>query len=70
MDDWRADVAVHATRLERLETDLTDIKQDIRVIRDFMVQTKGGWRALAAAGAVGGAVTATIAKVLPYLTFK
>ena len=76
-DDLKADVAVHNTRLDRLESDIRDLRhaveagnRDIRDIRDFMLQTKGGWRALAAAGVIGGGISATITKLLPFLTAK
>lgn len=69
-DELRADVAVHGTRLDRLEDDLSEIKTDIRAIRDVMMQAKGGWRALVIVGGVSGTVGALIGKLLPFLPLK
>jgi hypothetical protein len=69
-DDLKSDVAVHGTRLDRLEDDLNEIKKDIRAIRDVMMQARGGWKTVILVGGVAGSVGAAIGKFLPFLATK
>ena len=50
-----------STRLEVLEREMSEIKTDIRWMRDQVQQTKGGWKTIAflisASGVLGGLVT-------------
>lgn len=76
-EDLSARVAVHGSRLERLEDDLDNIRDDLRAInkslqdiRDVLMQAKGGWKTLVMVGGIGGAVGAFLAKVLPFIPLK
>lgn len=76
-EDLPARVAVHGSRLDRLEDDLKELKRiveegnrGIRDIRDIIMQTKGGWKTLMIVGGVAGTVGAAVAKLLPFLPFK
>ncbi len=66
-DELKADVAVHGTRLDRLESDLSEIKDDLRAIRDVMMQAKGGWRTILLVSGVAGSAGAVLGKFLPFL---
>ena len=50
-----------STRLEVLEREMSEIKTDIRWMRDQVQQSKGGWKTIAilisASGILGGVVT-------------
>ena len=50
-----------STRLEVLEREMSEIKTDIRWMRDQVQQSKGGWKTIAflisASGILGGGVT-------------
>ena len=70
-----------ATRLAVNESEVRHLREDVREIKDAMRETKnsiaainesmqqvrGGWKALAAAGAVGGSIVAGILKFFPIL---
>lgn len=54
-------------RWELLRADLAGIRNDVSAIKITLAQAKGGWRALAAAGAIGGAIMAGATKILPFV---
>lgn len=54
-------------RWDLLRADLAGIRSDVGAIKITLAQAKGGWRALAAAGAIGGAIVAASAKILPFV---
>lgn len=71
-------IAVHVAecvqRQARIEEKLDAIHDDqkeqstrLRTIEDKMTEAKGGWKVIAAAGAVGAAMMAAVVKLLPYL---
>lgn len=61
----------------RLEAEVAALKKtvdqmaaDMRAIRTTLDAAGGGWRVLVAVGAVSGAVTALLVKLLPFLPFR
>jgi len=67
-----ARLAVNESEVHRVREDIREMKQSLHdtrtslaAINDMMQQVRGGWRALAAAGAVGGAIAAAIIKLVP-----
>lgn len=76
--DVERQIAVHVAecmqRQARIEEKLDAISDGLReqggrlrTIEDKMTEAKGGWKVIATAGAVGGAIMAGAIKVLPYL---
>lgn len=70
-----ARLAVNESEIRHMREDIREIKEAIRetkvsmaAITATMQQVRGGWKALAAAGAVGGTIVAAAAKVVPLLT--
>ena len=42
--------------VDQLVTDVKQLKEDVRAMRDLMEQSKGGWRTLAFLGGIAGSV--------------
>ena len=49
----------------KFSEDFKDLSLDVRHIRSALDQQRGGWRALAAVGALAGGAGALLAKFLP-----
>lgn len=54
-------------RMNSVESDLQEMKKDVKEILEVMNQAKGGWKTLVIVGTVSGAVGAFLAKFLPFL---
>lgn len=76
--DVKRELAAHtaecAQRQKRIEEILGEIKNDVkdqggrmRTIEDSVTERNGGWKVIAAAGAVGAGIMAAAAEALPYL---
>ena len=58
----------HAARLDSVESDISEIRSDVKKILAEMHQAKGGWRTLMLVGGMAGAVGALVGKFLPFFT--
>ena len=56
-----------AARMDKVETDLAEMKSDLREIRDTVISVKGGWRTIVIMCSVSAAVGALAAKLAPFL---
>jgi len=50
-------------KLKRLETEVSEMRADVREIRDVVVSVKGGWRTLAVIAAISSVVGGVIVKI-------
>ena len=56
----------HCTESSTLfRADMKELRSDVAAIKDSLAQAKGGWKALAASGTIGGAIVAAAMKFLP-----
>lgn len=59
-DDLHQQIGRHDAQIESLQTDMSEVKADVKTILQFMNQAQGSWKTLVAIGglaaAVGGAV--------------
>lgn len=66
-----AECAMRQKRLEEILGEIRDSQKEtggrLRMIEDKMTEAEGGWKVIAAAGAIGGAIMAGAVKALPYL---
>jgi CHAD domain-containing protein len=54
-------------RMAAVETDLHDMRRDVREIRDALVGLRGGWRVLSLVVAISASFGAVASKALPLL---
>jgi hypothetical protein len=52
-------------RMAAVETDLHEMRRDVREIRDALVGLRGGWRVLSLVVAISASLGAAASKVLP-----
>jgi len=50
-------------KLKRLETEVSEMRADVREIRDVVVSVKGGWRTLAVIAAISSVVGGANVKI-------
>lgn len=63
-------LAVLETEMEAMKRSMDDMKSDLRIIRDTLIQAKGGWKTLMLVAGLASTVGAILAKIAPFLTFK
>ena len=60
-------IAVLETEVEAMKRDMADMKSDLRIIRDTLLQARGGWKTLMLVAGISSTVGAFIAKLSPWL---
>ena len=63
-------IAVLETEVEAMKRDMADMKSDLRIIRDTLLQARGGWKTLMLVAGLASTVGAVLAKILPFLTIR
>lgn len=56
--------------VKALTKSVEDMAADLKAVRSAMDAAGGGWRVLVAVGAMSGAASALLVKVVPFLPFK
>ena len=68
--DTQREIGRQGGRLDSLERDMSELKTDVKAIRETLSQAKGGWKTLLMVGGAAGAVGAVIGKFIPFITGK
>ena len=63
-------IAVLEVEVEAMKRDMGDMKSDVRVIRDTLLQARGGWRTLMLVAGLASTVGAILTKFIPFLFVK
>lgn len=63
-------LAVLETEMDAMKRTMDDMKMDLRIIRDTLIQAKGGWKTLMLVAGLASTVGAALAKIAPFLSFK
>ena len=66
-DDTQRTLGEHQGRLSRLESDIAEVKADVKRLLAQANQAKGGYKTLMLVGGVAGAAGALVGKFLPFL---
>lgn len=62
-DEMQRDLGRHEAEIESLQSDMRDLKKDVKLILSTLSEARGGWRTLLLVGGVAGAVGAVLGKV-------
>ena len=62
-----ADVAKLEVKVNHLETDMMEVKKDVKSILAVLNQTRGGWKVIVLVASVAGTAGAVAAKLFPFL---
>lgn len=63
-------IAVLEVEVEAMKRDINDMKGDLRIIRDTLLQAKGGWKTLMLVAGLASTVGALLTKFLPFMLVK
>jgi len=63
-------VARLEVQVERLEKDMTEMRDDIRFIRKKLDEATGGWKVFMLVGGVGVAIGGVLIKIISILPWK
>lgn len=63
-------VARLEVQVERLEKDMTEMRDDIRFIRKKLDEAAGGWKVFMLVGGIGAALGGFLIKVLSMIPWK
>jgi hypothetical protein len=63
MTDIERDIGRLEGRVDALESEIREVKADVKAILAVVNQAQGGWRTIVMVGAVAGAVGALLAKL-------
>lgn len=66
-DSNSVNIAVLQTKMSTVETEIHEIRTDIKSILSTVNQTRGGWKVIIAVAGVAGATGAFAAKLIPFL---
>lgn len=66
-DDTQRTLGEHQGRLSRLESDIAEVKADVKRLLAQANQAKGGYKTLMLVGGVAGTAGALVGKFLPFL---
>lgn len=60
----------HGAEIANLQRDMSEIKADLKAIRDTLSEAKGGWKTLMLVAGVAGTAGAILSKIFPFLVVK
>lgn len=56
--------------VKALTKSMEEMSADLKAVRSAMDAAGGGWRVLVAVGALSGAITAALVKVIPFIPLR
>jgi hypothetical protein len=56
-------IGVHEAKIEGLQADVSEIKADVKLIRETLAEARGGWKTLMLVAGASGAVGAILGKL-------
>jgi hypothetical protein len=63
------DLGQHAAKIERLQSDMEQMKQDMHEIKTILSEARGGWRAVVIISGLSGVCGAAIIKLAYMIGF-
>lgn len=65
-DELHQQVGRHDAQIVSLQTDMTEVKSDVKQILAFMNQAQGSWKTLVAIGGLAAAVGGVVGWIISY----
>ena len=67
MNGYERELGTLTAKINRLESDVSEMKDDVRAIKETMSEARGGWKAIALVSGISGTIGALIAKFAPFI---
>lgn len=69
MSEYERELGEMSAKIHHLEATVTTMSQDLRDIRDTLLQARGGWKTVMMVAGISATVGGLMAKIIPFLTF-
>lgn len=69
MSEYEREIGEMTARIQHLETTVTEMREDLRTIRDTLLQARGGWKTLMLVAGISATIGGLLAKIVPLLSF-
>lgn len=67
MSEYERELGEMNAKIAMLETTVSEMRQDLRTVRDTLTEAKGSWRTLLAVAGLSSALGALIVKMVPLM---
>lgn len=67
MSEYEREIGEMSARIGALEMTVTEMRHDLRMVRDTLNEARGSWRTLLAVAGFSSAIGAFVVKAIPYL---
>lgn len=67
MSEYERELGEMNAKIAILETTVSEMRQDLRTVRDTLTEAKGSWRTLVAVAGFSAALGAFLVKLFPFL---
>lgn len=69
MDQFQRDIGRHDAEIEALQTDMKELKHDVKKILATLSEARGGWKTLLLVAGIAGTMGALATKIATILGF-
>ncbi len=66
VNGYERELGTLTAKINRLESDVSEMKNDVRLIKEAISEARGGWKAIALVAGISGTIGALIAKFAPF----
>lgn len=67
MSEYERELGEMNAKIAMLEVTVSEMRSDLRTVRDTLTEAKGSWRTLVAVAGMSAAVGAFVVKLFPFL---
>lgn len=66
-EELHREIGRHGAEINALQKDMTEVKQDVKTILEFINQGRGGWKTIMLVAGAAGTVGALAAKIVSFM---
>ena len=69
MDQFQRDIGRHDAEIDALQSDMKELKHDVKKILSTLSEARGGWKTLLLVAGIAGTMGALATKIATFLGF-